>query len=193
MAVRMLPAQDRQPTAWKNGGGITREVAAEPPGADLAEFDWRVSFADVAAGGPFSVFAGVDRIITLVAGQGMELLVDGALPRVAEPYEPFAFPGDASVDCRLLSGPIVDFNVMSRRGKIGATVEIAVTPRELAPLSGETVLVVALGGQVALSWRGDEPMKTVLEHYDAVALTDGARVTIEPDGTAAVVIFAPVP
>ena len=193
MAVRMLPAGDRQPAAWKNGGGVTREVAADPPGADLADFDWRVSFAEVAAGGPFSLFAGVDRIITLVAGQGMELTVDGLAALVAEPYEPFAFPGDAAVDCRLLGGPIVDFNVMSRRGRVGATVEIAVTPRELVPPLGAMILVVALGGQVALSWQEDEPSTAVLERYDAAVLTEGTRAEIEPDGTAAVVIFAPIP
>ena len=33
---------------WRNGGGMTAEVAAWPPDADAASaFDWRVSFADV--------------------------------------------------------------------------------------------------------------------------------------------------
>jgi len=93
MAVRILAARERQAAAWKNGGGVTREVAAYPPGAGLADFAWRVSFAKVAEGGPFSVFEGVDRIITLVAGRGMELVVDGAATRVERPFEPFAFRG----------------------------------------------------------------------------------------------------
>ncbi|MEC4600651.1 HutD family protein, partial [Burkholderia vietnamiensis] len=41
---------------WKNGGGVTREIAAYPPGAALDAFAWRVSVADVGAGGPFSRF-----------------------------------------------------------------------------------------------------------------------------------------
>jgi hypothetical protein len=72
MAVRILAARERQAAAWKNGGGVTREVAAYPPGAGLADFAWRVSFAEVGEGGPFSVFEGADRIITLVAGRGIE-------------------------------------------------------------------------------------------------------------------------
>lgn len=36
-------------------------LAAAPPGAGLDGFDWRISCARVASGGPFSVFPGVDR------------------------------------------------------------------------------------------------------------------------------------
>ncbi|WP_210147850.1 HutD family protein [Aromatoleum petrolei] len=30
---------------WKNGGGVTLEVALQPAGAGLTDFDWRVSSA----------------------------------------------------------------------------------------------------------------------------------------------------
>ncbi len=53
-------------TPWKNGGGVTREIVCQPPGAGLAAFDWRVSIATIASDGPFSLFAGIDRVITLL-------------------------------------------------------------------------------------------------------------------------------
>ena len=54
---------DLSPTPWKNGGGSTREIVCRPPGAGMDSFEWRVSIATIAQSGPFSVFAGVDRVI----------------------------------------------------------------------------------------------------------------------------------
>jgi environmental stress-induced protein Ves len=119
--VRILRAADRVATPWKNGGGVTREVAAWPPGAGVDDFDWRVSLADVAADGPFSTFPGVDRILTVIAGAGLVLEIDGRTTRL-KPGAPFAFPGEAAVMARLTAGPIRDLNLMVRRGAWTATV-----------------------------------------------------------------------
>jgi environmental stress-induced protein Ves len=81
----------------------------------MDDFEWRVSLADVAADGPFSVFPGVDRVLTVIAGDGLVLEVEGKTERL-QPGVPFAFPGDADVVARLTSGPIRDLNVMVRRG-----------------------------------------------------------------------------
>jgi hypothetical protein len=59
--MRLIRHADLQPLPWKNEGGITREVAIFPPGADMNGFLWRVSTASVASDSPFSVFPGVDR------------------------------------------------------------------------------------------------------------------------------------
>ena len=89
--VAVLRAAEREAAPWKNGGGVTREVAAHPADSGLDGFHWRVSLADVAQGGPFSVFPGVDRVITVVRGAGMVLTVDGVEHRVDRRYRPFAF------------------------------------------------------------------------------------------------------
>ena len=41
---------------WKNGLGVTREMAVFPSGANLerGDFLWRLSSADVGTSGPFS-------------------------------------------------------------------------------------------------------------------------------------------
>ena len=55
---------------WKNGGGVTREIARlDSDGAMV----WRLSIADVAVEGPFSKFAGMQRILTVIEGAGMRL------------------------------------------------------------------------------------------------------------------------
>jgi environmental stress-induced protein Ves len=99
---------------WKNGGGITREIVCQPR---AEAFDWRVSIAHIAKDGPFSAFPGVDRVITLLEGGGVWLRsADGSVDHLLEmPLQPFGFPGEASVDGRLLLGACDDFNVMTRR------------------------------------------------------------------------------
>ena len=108
------------PQPWKNGAGLTREIASHPPGASMADFDWRVSVAEVAQDAPFSAFPGVDRCITLLRGAGMRLAsADGAFDeRLDRPFEPLHFPGDLPLATTLIAGPCTDFNVMTRRSAV---------------------------------------------------------------------------
>lgn len=76
-----------------------------------------VSVATIAQAGPFSAFAGVDRQIMLLDGDGVQLRapaagIDHALD---QRWQPFAFSGDVALDCTLLGGTSTDFNVMTRR------------------------------------------------------------------------------
>ncbi|MCZ0993430.1 HutD family protein [Streptomyces noursei] len=52
--MRILRADGRAAVPWRNGGGLTREVAAHPPGAGWDAFAWRVSLAEVTRDGPYS-------------------------------------------------------------------------------------------------------------------------------------------
>ncbi|WP_454722807.1 MULTISPECIES: HutD/Ves family protein [Cupriavidus] len=112
------------PQPWKNGGGVTREIAAFPPGAGMDAFQWRVSVADIAADGPFSAFPGIDRQIVLLDGAGVRLLADdGSFDhRLDAVGVPFAFAGERGVQATLLDGATRDFNVMTRRGQCRASV-----------------------------------------------------------------------
>jgi len=103
---------------WKNGGGETAEIAVSPGGAALAQFDWRISMARVAADGPFSGFPGVDRTLAVVAGAGLRLSVHGHAPvDLRDDSPPIAFPGDVATHGALIGGEVLDFNVMTRRGR----------------------------------------------------------------------------
>ncbi|TDT98531.1 hypothetical protein EDD99_6758 [Streptomyces sp. 846.5] len=182
--VTVLRAAEREASPWKNGGGVTREVAAHPEGSGVDGFHWRVSLADVAQGGSFSVFPGVDRVITVVRGAGMVLTVDGVEHRMDERYRPFAFPGGVGTDCRLLEGPLLDFNVMTRRDRASVRVDI-VAGR--TALSGPDTLAVVLDGTARLEGDGTE-----LGALDAVRLTGAATDVLDVLGTAAVLVFSTV-
>ncbi len=140
-------------TPWKNGGGTTCEIACWPPGAGLADFDWRASIARIGASGPFSIFPGVARTILLLDGAGVRLRSnDGAIDhRLDTPLEPFAFDGAAALDCELLGAASSDFNVMVRRGRFVA---------DLTVLRGAAALPATPHG-VLLAWRGDWHVRSV--------------------------------
>ena len=135
------------PRPWKNGGGSTREIACWPPGAGLDDFDWRVSIASVAASGPFSRFAGVDRTIMLLKGDGLRLQAPGLDHRLDTLHAPFAFSGDTALDCTLLGGESTDLNAMGRRTRGRAGVRIVSEAMLLA--RAEHGLLMSLNGQ----WR----------------------------------------
>lgn len=116
--MRILRASDYRSMPWKNGGGVTTEIAVSPDGAGLEAFDWRVSMARVESGGPFSVFAGIDRTLSVLDGEGMRLSIAGRAPaELTRASEPLFFPADAATDATLPAGPITDLNVMTRRGR----------------------------------------------------------------------------
>ena len=123
VAPQILRAADRVATPWKNGLGVTREIAVHPPGASLDDFDWRLSMANVDAGGPFSNFPGVERLLAVLDGR-LALRIDGRAPiELGADTPPLAFPGDVPVEAELLAGPVTDLNLMSRRGQVRATLE----------------------------------------------------------------------
>ena len=74
--MKHLAAAGYRRMPWKNGQGVTREIAREP--AEGEDFLWRLSIAEVAASGDFSLFPGYDRTITLIEGAGMRLVFEEA-------------------------------------------------------------------------------------------------------------------
>lgn len=168
--MRILRAADRTPMPWKNGGGITREVAIWPPTAALDAFDWRISIADVARGGPFSAFPSVDRVLTVIQGAGLELAVEGlATVTLDAAAPPFAFPGDAACAAELHEGPIRDLNLMVRRGACTVSVRRLNGP-DVFECTAQTTFVLAL-----------EPTALNGEHLEAedgAILGRGARLRL---------------
>ncbi|MCM2476064.1 HutD family protein [Rhizobium sp. CG5] len=114
--MKVVRIADCKRMPWKNGGGETVEIAVSPTGSSVEDFDWRISMATVATDGPFSAFAGIDRTLTVLEGQGMTLEIAGmGMVHLGSTSDPMAFPGDVAVHATLSEGPIVDFNVMTRR------------------------------------------------------------------------------
>ncbi|PVM92590.1 hypothetical protein DDF62_05525 [Caulobacter radicis] len=169
--MRLLPAASRIASPWKNGGGTTWEIAAQPPGADLSAFDWRLSIAQVATAGPFSVFPGVDRVLTVIAGAGLRLTVEGLGEVVLdEASPPLPFPGDAPASATLDGGPIRDLNLMVRRGTWRGSVRRIDGAATITAEARVSVLVA-----LAPARAGDQ----VLAAEDALILDPDATLTVD--------------
>lgn len=108
--------EDQQVVPWRNGGGVTREIAVGT-GADAAsDMLWRVSAATVAAAGPFSRFEGIDRTLAVIAGNGLVLATGADRVTLTTDSAPYAFDGETDIDAYNVDGPTIDLNVMTRRG-----------------------------------------------------------------------------
>lgn len=119
--MRLLSARDHKRMPWKNSAGVTTEIAISPPGAAIDDFDWRISMASVPASGPFSRFAGIDRVLAVLGG-AMTLTVNAGEPVFIDAASPpIAFAGDAATHADVESA-VTDLNVMVRRGRFQARV-----------------------------------------------------------------------
>jgi hypothetical protein len=151
--MRRLGPDDYRDMPWKNGGGVTRELWKLPHPSDPARFLARVSIATVGASGPFSVFPGVDRTLMILEGAGVALTVDGTREVVLDQrLRPFEFPGEAQIQCRLLGGPVRDFNLMVDRALAHGSLEVVpLAPGQTRTLSGTgTVLLHVLEGRASV-------------------------------------------
>ena len=141
---------------WRNGGGVTREVASHPAGASSAPgtgdggWDWRVSIADVSKAGDFSAFPGMDRVLTVVEGELLLLSVDGA-EHPLEKYRPFRFSGDAAAAGALPTGDIRDLNVITRNGVFKGYTSIIELSKKRAHPVFDGQLGILLQGQAAVT------------------------------------------
>jgi uncharacterized protein len=179
MTVTVLRQHEHQRMPWRNGGGVTSEVARWP--ADSSDFEWRVSFAEVEQSGPFSAFTDVDRVILLVSGPPM-LLEFPDRAHALQSFEPFRFRGEDAVHCTV-TAPTRDLNVMVRRDRAQATVEVLPIEGALTTPTADVLLVAVLGGTVTLA--DAEP--GLLEVGDVAMRTDGSAVDLSGSGVVAVI------
>lgn len=111
-------------TPWKNGGGLTREIARREENGALI---WRISLANVDRDGPFSQFAGLMRVLTVIDGAGIDLRSPNSVI-MARFGAPVRFSGELPVEGRLIGGPIRDLNVIFDPTRIRADVNAMFHP-----------------------------------------------------------------
>jgi environmental stress-induced protein Ves len=178
--MRILRAADHRVMPWKNGGGVTTEIAVFPEGAGLDALEWRISMATVAGDGPFSLFPGIDRTLAVLEGEGIMLSVDGWPDATLTRTSPlFAFPADRTALARLLSGPVTDFNVMTRRGQWRHRVERVAGAASAAFPGGALTVVFCATGSALVSADGTTVRlglhdAAMVEHESRIEREEGA-------------------
>ncbi len=169
-AARRLPRAGHAQMPWKNGRGVTEQIAVEPEGAPLDAFAWRVSTAAVSEGGPFSAFAGCERILVVIEGDGLALNGEPV-----PPLAPHRFSGDADTAATLAGGTIRDFNVIVRRGLRASCEVVRVSGEASLPTGGAAQLVYCARGAVACE---GHPLET----SDALRVDDGEALRVTGEG-----------
>ncbi|MCY1177229.1 Protein Ves [compost metagenome] len=172
--LKVLRAADYPRMPWKNGGGSTEEITRDT-GTGLDGFGWRLSIADIAESGGFSSFAGYERIITVLQGDGMVLRVDGHGTRKLLPFDAFAFSGQSTVACNLLGGPVRDFNLIYRPDRYRARLQWF-DVREPVRLfsSANTVLVFSAAEQLQVELGKHDA--ALLGEYDCMQLSGNTEL-----------------
>lgn len=193
-AWRRLSAADARRVPWRNGRGTTLELALWPPGAsfEAGDFDWRLARAAVDEDGPFSEFAGFDRVLVVLGGAGLLLEQDGRAPPVrVEPLRPCAFAGEGPTRARLLAGRVEDLNLLLRRGVVRGGVAVLHAGAHRVPGAGPGhVLAHVLSGTLRAKGAGG-PARA----GDTLWLRDpqgGETLVVAEDGTALCVHVTPV-
>ena len=171
---RIVTPEDFTTTPWKNGGGVTHEVLRD----DGAEpWRWRISIAEVSTDGPFSVFEGLARILTVIDGDGLDLHTpDGVL--AARPFRPLAFSGETPVDSRMVNGPVRDLNLIYDPSALSPSVEVIEGPAQVDAGPGLTGI---------LCHRGQAVVGETSLPEGAFALGQGATITLGPEALCVIV------
>lgn len=189
MAITVLKAENHRRMPWKNGGGVTVEIAVHPQGASVDDFDWRISMATVASDGPFSIFPGIDRTLSVLeGGDGIVLHIDGQTTALTRESAPLAFAADARSSARLIGAAITDLNVMTRRGRFAHMVcRLPVNGTTLTQANGNPVLLFCTEGQIDLTSAGKT---TKLEKHDCAVITDCDALPLELKGKGTIYLIS---
>jgi environmental stress-induced protein Ves len=112
---QLIHAGEVAPQPWRNGAGRTRELLTWPAGPQ--PWQLRISLAEISRDGPFSLYPGIERWISVIEGAGVRLLLEGREHRLDCDSKPLRFDGALPVSCTLIDGPGTDLNLMHAGGR----------------------------------------------------------------------------
>ncbi|WP_213064698.1 HutD/Ves family protein [Acinetobacter seifertii] len=151
--IELIRADQYTKMLWKNGAGFTLEIARSQGEAD---FEWRISMADVTTSGPFSLFPNKQRIISVLDGQGMVLHVDDLPAKTLNQGDIFAFHGESQVQSELVDGAIRDLNLIYDPAKFHARFQWLNDAAEQEFISSaDLIFIFNQGGETQVSVEGD--------------------------------------
>lgn len=168
---------------WRNGGGVTLEIAREPAAGE--EFAWRLSLAHIEGSCGFSPYPGYRRAIVLIDGDALRLRFRGHGSCSLSPAKRGTrFDGDWNTRCVLPQGPCTDLSLIVRKGRarprslVRAPTVLRVRSTRRLVLPGDLYAVLFLiDGSVAITWSAASRARTLMPR-DAFLLTPRAARTL---------------
>ncbi|MDS7925213.1 MULTISPECIES: HutD family protein [Acinetobacter] len=163
--IELIRADQYTKMLWKNGAGFTLEIARSQGEAD---FDWRISMADVTTSGPFSLFPNKQRIISVLDGQGMVLHVDDLPAKKLNQGDIFAFHGESQVKSELVDGAIRDLNLIYDPAKFHARFQrLNDTAKQIFISSADLIFIFNQGAETEVN---------VDDHSFQIAATETLKI-----------------
>src|SRR5215469_6679430 len=102
----LLKSKNYRSMPWKNGRGVTLEIAREPAAGE--EFAWRLSLAQIDADCDLSPYPGYRRALVLVSGNSLQLRFRGhGSSSLGGPYAIYQWHGGGALDFHV-AGLIAD-------------------------------------------------------------------------------------
>lgn len=178
--IKIIPSADFVTTPWKNGKGITTELAISPNGT-LENFDWRLSIASVSENGLFSNFSGYLRNLVLIEGQGITLIHnENTRDELIEVLDFTTFDGGSSTYGEITQGAIKDFNIMTASARCQADVKTYPQFIEQNITCNGLVFVYSISSDISVSDRQDGHHK--VKQGDLLQLTSPNEVVVSGEG-----------
>jgi environmental stress-induced protein Ves len=122
--ITLLKKSSYKESSWKNGKGITRQIAIYPEHATVAanNFLWRISNALVIQSDPFSHFSNCERQLVVWRGAGLRLNGTPLLPN-----SPIIFSGEENINCELLGDtPVEDLGIIYLKNSVLTCLKVLV-------------------------------------------------------------------
>lgn len=166
-------------TPWKNGGGVTIDIADEyKPGVTQGAWEgviWRFGRTGASLPRtPFSDLSGHDRILAVVVGRGVVLETpDGELD-VREPFRPVRFAGETPIVSRLEAGPVEVVNLIGDRTAVALDMAF-LDPGAARSLGAGCHVVYAATEPVTLTC-GGQRRDLAADHALRIEATDAAAL-----------------
>lgn len=143
--MKRLAPPDFTAMPWRNGGGITHEIAKREDDKGLL---WRISTARVEADGPYSKFRGLTRLSTVVEGVGIRFYnEDTGEKTVLKPPVIARIPGDSTIRGDLLDGGIRHLNLVYDANRVRAQM-LHLKRKRLTIRSGDAHAIYCVAGNV---------------------------------------------
>ncbi|MFO1162461.1 MAG: HutD family protein [Reyranellaceae bacterium] len=168
--ITPLAPQHYRRTPWKNGGGVTTDIAHDGE-------TWRFSRTPITTPGPFSDYAGFDRMQVLVGGRGLVLETPDGEIDVRTPFKPVRFAGELAIVSRLEAGPVEVMNLLGDRALVG--LDLAVVDAGASRRLGPGLHLAYCPGDSAVVRLGEEKRALAADHALRLEQVEGAALACE--------------
>jgi environmental stress-induced protein Ves len=168
MTINILRSESYRLQPWKNGKGMTAEIARFPSNTD-SDFLWRFSMADIHESGAFSHFPGMTRTLVLLEGSPIVLSHTQSIDvKKLDLLEPYFFDGSWDTSAVVKSAG-KDFNLISRTDLFQSQTYVrclqSKQPLQVA-VKEITMLIFCLSDEISFQ-------KTILRKYDSLLIMGG--------------------